>query len=121
MRTLIVTSMIVLMALAIVCMTAPLGRTQGVETSIGKCPPGATDRLCVDIKNFGSEKPAWTIPESHYAEQPTRAFGQCPAWSADGVCISKPTVCHECGQDFPVYAGIKELENEPELEQPERR
>ena len=111
MKTLVSTSVIVCMALAIVCMTAPLGNTQGVETSIGKCPPGAswTDRPCVDIKNNGRQKPAmefsgagkasawgtdikgngeakpaWPTVCGHIVTGTGSAHGQAPSWCEDG-------------------------------------
>ncbi len=89
MKTLKKTLMIGCIALAIVCMTAPLGHTQGVTTPkaicakcgvvtpIGQCPPGAnwTDRPCVDIKNFGRQKPAMTLPMGPATEPDTSLAG----------------------------------------------
>jgi len=98
--------MIVCMALALVCMTAPLGHAQtlckkcGVAAPIGQCPSGMApgprwdkERACVDIKNYGTLKPAWTIGKS-----PTRgaevdsAYGLAPSWSVgkEPVNLLKP-------------------------------
>ena len=75
MRTLIKTSVIGCLALAIVCMTYSLGQTQGITTpkppskalcakcgvvtEIAKCRPvdKPTDYPCADIKNYGRIKP----------------------------------------------------------------
>ncbi len=76
MRTFIKTSMIGCMVLAIVCLTAPFGHTQGVTapktlcakcgvvTDIGKCQPidKSTDYPCVSINSYGRMKPAEAKP-----------------------------------------------------------
>lgn len=85
MRTLVRTSMIVGLALALVCMTAPFGHTQGVYTPIGKCKNYADpslERPCADIKNYGREKPSWALPDRS-ATEPAVTLGQSPAWPAD--------------------------------------
>ncbi len=79
---------IVCMALALVCVTAPLGHTQGVATPIGKCSPGTLipswdrDRACPDIKNYGAQKPAWRLPGSP-ATGTDLAYGKAPSWSEE--------------------------------------
>jgi hypothetical protein len=85
MKTLKKTLMTGCMALAIVCMTAPLGHTQAV-TPIGQCSPGSADRVCVDIKGNGESKPAVTLPKSP-ATEPELAIGQCSPGSANRDCV----------------------------------
>jgi hypothetical protein len=102
-------------------MTAPFGHTQGVYTPIGKCKNYADpnlERPCADIKNYGREKPSWTLPGGNPAIEPARTIGQSPAWPADGVSIDnkdngKATAFPKCGKVFPIDAGIKALENQP--------
>jgi uncharacterized protein YbaR (Trm112 family) len=98
------------MGLALMGITAPLGHTQGVETSIGKCPPGTPtwDQSRVDVKNYDRQK--LTLPNSP-ATEPVRALGQCAASSDDGACIDnkdndEAAVCPKCGKAFPIHGGI---------------
>ena len=126
MKTLVKTSMIIGMALAIVFMTVPFGYTQevttpktvcakcGVVTTVDDCSygPGLT-RVGPTTKpgprlgneGCGKQKPALT---SHNGEsiwfrgprpatEPVRAFGQSPAWPEDNGAA---TVCPNCGNGF---------------------
>ena len=138
MKTLKKTLMTGCMALALVCMAAPLGHTQevtpaksicakcGVVTPIYQCPQGSPNSVCVDINGNGRAKgfifPAtpskklWTL-EDHYLQDlgTVSAYGQCPSWSTDGVCVvgGEDTICPKCGAAFHIDAGIKSLERQP--------
>ena len=100
MRTIIRASVIGCLALAIVFMTAPLGYPQGVETPIGQCPSGMApiprwdkERACVDIKNYGTLKPAWTIGKSPArGTEGDSAYGLAPSWTLgkEPVNLLKP-------------------------------
>ena len=126
MRTLVRTSMIVSLALVLVCMTVPFGHTQevtmpktpcdkcGTATPIGKWPPGSPqlptwheNRFGTDIKDFGGLKPSWTLPGN--STDPAQTLGQSPAWPADNKDNGKPTVFPNCGKTIPVDQGIKNM------------
>ena len=126
MKTLIRTSMIVGMALAIVFMTVPFGYTQdsypttktlcpkcGVATTVDDCSygPGLT-RVGPTTKpgprlgneGCGKQKPAitWASP----ATEPVRTMGQSPAWPEDNGAA---TVCPNCGKGFGTDERLRQV------------
>jgi hypothetical protein len=114
MRTLIRTSLVVSMALAFLCMTAPLGYTHeastpkfpcpncGVANEYPKCPPGVykiSQNGCPDIKDIVGPIP---VVDLRPPEDPDLAHVLSPAWSPDGA-LGESTACHKkCGVAFPV-------------------
>jgi hypothetical protein len=118
MRTLIRTSLVVSMALAFLCMTAPLGYTQeastpkflcpncGVANEYPKCPPGmikTSQHGCPDIKDIVGPT---RVVDVRPPEDPDLAYALSPAWSPDGA-LGESTACHKkCGAAFPVDSSI---------------
>jgi hypothetical protein len=122
MKTLFRTSMVVGVALAFICLTAPLGHTQtlcakcGTATLIAKCPPGVIKSDCADVKDF--VRPNWSFDfrSGAIAVSPSKdsdlVYGLSPAWSNDGA-PGENRVCAKCGVAFPLDSGIKKLANQP--------
>lgn len=114
--------MIGCMALAFICMTAPLGHAQtlcekcGVATPIAKCPPGATKRDCSDVKDF--IRPNWSFDfrsgavDVSPSEDSVLVYGLSPAWSPDGA-PGENRVCPKCGVAFPIDSRIRKLATQP--------
>jgi predicted RNA-binding Zn-ribbon protein involved in translation (DUF1610 family) len=119
MRTLIRTSMVVSMALAFLCMTAPLGYTGeflcancGVENVYPKCPPGVykiSQNGCPDIKDVVKPTPVGVANTPEISE---RAYGVSPAWSTSGTA-GESTVCPNCGVHSTPDSRIKALATQP--------
>jgi hypothetical protein len=104
MRSLIKISLVVSIALALSCMTAPFGYSQeylcrncGVANEYPKCPPGMIKIFqngCLDIKDIVGPT---RVVDLRPPEDPDTAFGLSPAWSADGA-LGESTACHKkCG------------------------
>jgi hypothetical protein len=109
MRTLIRTSLVVSVALAFLCMTAPVGYSGeflcakcGVENVYPKCPPAMikiSQNGCPDIKDIVGPT---LVGDVRPPEDSDLAYALSPAWSPDGA-LGENTACHKiCGAAFPV-------------------
>jgi predicted RNA-binding Zn-ribbon protein involved in translation (DUF1610 family) len=124
MKTLVRTSLVVSMALAFLCMIAPVGYTGeflcancGVENAYpAKCMNKPNDQYrCYDIKD--SVRPSWSLNfrsgavDVSPAEDPNLAYGLSPAWSSGAP--DESTACHNCGAHFTTDSHIKALATQP--------
>jgi hypothetical protein len=118
MRTLVRTSLVVSMALAFLCMTAPLGYTGeflcancGVANEYPKCPPGVTKinpPACPDVKDIVKPTPVGVVNIPEISE---RAYGVSPAWP--NGASDENTACHKCGAHFTTDSRIRALATQP--------
>jgi hypothetical protein len=120
MRTLFRTSLVVSLALAFLCMTAPVGYTGeflcancGVDNAYPKCPPGINKpyehQRCYDVKDIVKPSPVGRV---NTPEDSARAYGVSPAWSTSGTA-GESTVCPNCGVHSTTDSRIKALATQP--------
>ncbi len=102
------------MAFGIVCFVVSLACAQSTEWKYGECPPGVnkiSQPTCSDVKD--TFRHTWSADVSPI-EDLSSAFGQAPAWNADGGFPgSGKTVCPKCGTDYSVNSRLKRLEHQP--------
>jgi hypothetical protein len=102
------------MAFAIVCFVVSLACAQSTEWKYGECPPGVnkiSQPTCSDVKD--TFRLNITLDVSPI-EDLSPAFGQAPAWNADGGFPgSERSACPKCGKAYPVNSRLKRLEHQP--------